>query len=279
MKKYLMTVIAVLAASFTSCTNEVDMFEPINSDKATINLNVSNDVLMVTRASSAISSNDYENWFFQVSPKTVTIGETTTNAGSTTATGFKAASTIGNYKFEAGGYLVEVRNYATEADAYKANDNKGAAFYVGSVDKALVKGNNAVEVDCGQAQNCRVSVNLSGLSDLSAISNPSITLTQSARGVACPALTNGQTGYFKAGETISYVLNYKYTAPGSTTAEERSTTSVNITAPSAHTEYSIVAATNSNGTITLTIKRDEAFDDGTDYTITIDAATGDQATN
>lgn len=278
MKKYLMTVVAALAAaSFTSCTNEIDMFEPLTSNKATIDLNVSNDILMVTRASTAISSNDYANWFFQVSPKDVTIGTTTTNAGTTEATGFKAASTIGDYKFEAGGYSVEVRNYATETDAYKVDNNKGTAYYAGSVDKALVKGNNTVEVDCKQAQNCRVSVSLSGLSDLSAISSPSITLTQSERGVQCPALTNGETGYFMAGKTISYVLNYKYTAPGTTNAVDKSTTSVNITDPSAHTEYSIVAATNSNGTITLSIKRDEDFADGTDYDITIDAATGNPA--
>lgn len=278
MKKYLMTVVAALAAaSFTSCSNEMDMFDPISSDMATIDLNVTNDNVMVTRASSAISANDYANWFFQVSPKTVTINEKTTNAGETVATGFKAASTIGDYKFKAGGYSVEVRNYATESDAYKANSNKGDAFYTGSVDKALAKGNNAVEVDCGQAQNCRVKVNLTGLNDLSAISDPSITLTQSERGVACPALGNGETGYFMVGKAISYVLNYKYTAPGAQNATDKSTTSVNIPNPSAHTEYSIIAATNSNGTITLTIKRDDTFGDGDDYTITIDAATGAEA--
>jgi hypothetical protein len=211
MKKYLMTVVAALAAaSFTSCSNEMDMFDPISSDMATIDLNVTNDNVMLTRASSAISANDYANWFFQVSPKTVTINDKTTDAGETVATGFNAASTIGDYKFKAGGYSVDVRNYATESDAYKANDNKGDAFYTGSVDKTLTKGNNAVEVDCGQAQNCRVKVNLTGLNDLSAISNPSITLTQSERGVACPALVNGETGYFMVGKPISYVLNYKY---------------------------------------------------------------------
>lgn len=281
MKKYLMTVVAALAAaSFTSCTNEMDMFDPISSDMATINLNITNDNVMLTRESSAISANDYAKWFFQVSPKTVTINEKTTNAGATLATGFKDASTIGDYKFIAGGYSVEVRNYATESDAYEANDHKGDAFYTGSVDKALTKGNNVVEVDCEQAQNCRVKVNLSGLDDLSAISNPSITLTQSER-VACPALVNGETGYFMVGKTISYVLTYDYTAPGAQNATHKTTTPVDIPNPSAHTEYSIIAVTNSNGTITLTIKRDDTFGKGDDYTITIDAATGEKekATN
>lgn len=280
MNKTILFASAALAAlAFTSCSNEVDMFEPLTSNKATIDLNVSNDILMVTR-STEISSNDYANWFFQVSPKDVTIGTTTTKAGKTAATGFKAASTIGDYKFEAGGYSVEVRNYASETDAYKVDNYKGTAYYAGSVDKALVKGNNTVEVDCDKAQNCRVKVDLTGLDDLSAITNPYITLTQSGRGVDCPALYNGDTGYFMAGKgkTISYVLNYEYTAPGTTNAVDKYTTSVNITDPSAHTEYSIVAATNSNGKITLTIKRDdEDFADGTDYDITIDAATGNPA--
>ncbi len=274
-------VTALAAASFTSCSNEMDMFDPISSEKATINLNITNDNVMLTRESSAISANDYAKWFFQVSPKTVTIDEKTTNAGATLATGFKDASTIGDYKFIAGGYSVEVRNYATESEAYKANDYKGDAFYTGSVDKALTKGNNVVEVDCDQAKNCRVKVNLTGLADLPAITEPSITLTQSERGYDCPALGNGETGYFMVGKTISYVLTYKYKAPGAQNATDKSTAPVDIPNPSAHTEYSIIAATNSNGTITLTIKRDDTFGKGDDYTITIDAATGEKekATN
>ena len=41
--------------------------------------------------------------------------------------------------------------------------------------------------------------------------------------------------------------------------------------------YGITDAKISNGTITLTIKRDDTFGDGDDYTITIDAATGAEA--
>ena len=84
MKKYLMTVVAALAAaSFTSCSNEMDMFDPISSEKATIDLNVSNDIQMSTRASSDIAEEDYAKWYVKVSPDEKA---TATNPGETAAT-------------------------------------------------------------------------------------------------------------------------------------------------------------------------------------------------
>lgn len=281
MKKYLMTAVAALAAvSFNSCTNEIDMFEPLNSDKATIDLNVSNDILMVTRASSEIT--DYTNWLVKVAPQAFTDANNNkeVSAGATSATDWISASAsasagIGTKTFKAGGYNIAVKNFADDAAVYAANDNKGAAYYEGSINQELVKGSNSVTVDCGQAKNCRVNVSLSALTGpdgLAAITNPTVTLTQEGRGATCPALSDTQTGYFKTGTQIGYTLNYYYNDV------EKHSTIAYITAPAAHTEYSIVASTNTTGKITLTIECDGTFDQGDSKSVVIDAATGNQDT-
>ena len=281
MKKYLMTVVAALAAaSFTSCSNEMDMFDPISSDKATIDLNVSNDIQMSTRTSSAIDKADYAKWYVKVSPDAKAA-----NPGETAATDWLVASTISSQSFKPGDYTITVANYQEEGDAYTTTNPYGDAYYTKSVDKTLLKGPNAVVVDCEQAENCRVTVDLSGLNDVTTISNPNVTLSQTGRGftttnttdvVACPALTNGKIGYFMAGTAITYQLHYTYNSNPSdaSTAKINHSDLVTIEKPAKHTEYKIVATSNSNGTITLTIKCDGYFDPVSQPTITIDAATG-----
>lgn len=281
MKKTILFASAAIAAlAFTSCNNELDPFMSFSSEKATINLNVANDILMTTRASSEIT--DYSKWYVKVSPKAVG----STAQGTTEATGWLAANVISTQSFKPGGYAIEVTNYKEDGEAYAVNSSKGDAYYVGSVDKALLKGPNAVTIDCGQAKNCRVSVDFSGLSGVTTIpfDDINVTLQQAGRGITttnsevvnCPDLVNGEKGYFKAGVPITYQLNYKYMSDPTdpTTKEAKHSTPVTISAPAEHTEYQIVATSNSNGTITLTIKCDGVFDSVAQPTITIDAATG-----
>jgi hypothetical protein len=281
MKKSILFASAALAAlAFTSCSNEVDMFQTIGSEKATIDLNVSNDVQMSTRAGTAIAEADYAKWFVKVSPNAAGA-----KPGETAATGWLVASTISSQSFKPGDYTITVANYREEGDAYTTTNPYGDAYYTKSVDQTLLKGPNAVVVDCDKAENCRVKVDFSGLSDVTTISNPDVTLSQAGRGftttnttdvVACPALTNGEIGYFMAGTAITYQLNYTYKSNPAdpSTAVTKHSDVVTISAPAKHTEYLIVATSNSNGTITLTIKCSGEFDPVSQPTITIDAATG-----
>ena len=251
MKKYLMTVVAALAAaSFTSCSNEMDMFDPISSEKATIDLNITNDNVMNTRAVSNVA--DPSSWY-------ITVGTTSQIQ----------VSELSTQKYAAGTYDITVSNYANEADAITAND----AYYEGSVSQKLEKGSNSVTVPCGQAKNCRVKADLAGLADFTAITDAKLTVSQAS--VSARELTNNTTGYFYAGEgkTISYQLDYKY----NTTQMTALTGS--ISNPAAATEYQVIVVTNSNGTITLTVTYNTEFTTVTAETITIDAATGKKATN
>lgn len=270
MKKSILLASAALAAlSFTSCNKEVDMFEPIGSEKGYIDLNVSNDVQMATRASSEIT--DYSKWFVKVTPNETGL--------TNTYNSWMAASSLTSDKtFTPGEYTIAVSNYQDESDVYTTENPYGDAYYTGSATETLKKGPNAVVIDCHQAQNCRVKVDLSGLDNVATIRNASVTLSQTGRGVDCPALTDGQTGYFKAGTPITYHLNYEYKGVSDETWASKSTSpDVSISSTDEHTEYKIVASTNSNGTISLTIKYDSSFETNTDQAeIIIDAATGNK---
>ena len=251
MKKYLMTVVAALAAaSFTSCSNEMDMFDPISSEKATIDLNITNDNVMNTRAVSDVA--DPSSWY-------ITVG---TNSQI-------QVSGLSAKKYEAGPYNITVSNYANEAAAITANE----AYYEGSVSQELKKGSNSVTVPCGKAKNCRVKADLAGLADFSAITDAKLTVSQAS--VSARELTNNTTGYFYAGDgkTISYQLDYKYNS------NQKTALTGSISNPAAATEYQVKVVTNSNGTITLTVTYNTEFTTVTAETITIDAATGEKATN
>jgi len=250
MKKYLMTVVAALAAaSFTSCTNEIDMFESLTSEKATIDLNITNDNVMFTRAESNVSNTS--SWYVKVGNNEQI-----------------QVSALSSQKYAAGDYNITVSNYATEAAAISANQ----AYYSGSVAKTLVKGSNSVTVACGRAKNCRVMADLAGLADFSAISEAKLTVSQSEAPNRVLS-TESTTGYFYAGtgKTINYDLDYKYNGTAATTLHG------SIADPAAATEYQVKVVTNSNGTITLTVSYDTEFDEHTVETITIDAATGEKA--
>ena len=251
MKKYLMTVVAaIVAAGFTSCNNEVDMFQPIGSEKATINLNITNDNVMITRSESDVPNTS--SWYIKVG----------TNDQI-------QVSDLSKQKYAAGEYNIVVSNYATEADAITANQ----AYYTGSVSQNLVKGSNNVTVACGKAKNCRVMADLAGLADFSAITEAKLTVSQTEAPNRVLNTSNA-IGYFYAGKTISYDLDYMYNGTPATTLKG------SISSPVAATEYQVKVVTNSNGTITLTVTYDTEFSTVTAETITIDAATGNkEATN
>lgn len=246
MKKFFLFVVVAASFSFASCSNEVDMFENATT-KATIDLNITSDNAMVTRAVTNVP--DASSWY-------ITVGS---NAQI-------QVSSLSSQKYEAGNYDISVSNYASEAAAITAND----AFYSGSLmEQTLVKGNNTLTVACGKAQNCRVKADLSGLADFNAISDAKLTVTQTDV-TDRVLLGENTTGYFYAGEgkTINYQLDYKYNNTDATALTG------SIANPVAATEYQVKVATNTNGTITLTITYDTEFTTNTAETITIDAATG-----
>lgn len=256
MRKTFLFACAVIAAtlSFTSCTSEVDMFE--NAGKtAKIDLNITNDDAMVTRASDQTA--DLTVWKASVSPNAQEL---------TAATGWVTANTLGSFK--PGNYTIAVSNYATEAEVYSLPGGKGDAYYTGSKNITLVKGSNPVEIDCGTAKNCRVKANLSGITGVSGITDVVLKAKQTGSVTRAEyTFANNDVAYFYANNAISYTLDYKYNGTAMTQAGS-------ISGPEAAKEYNISIGTTDNGKIVLTIKYDNTFGAGTTESVTIDAATG-----
>ena len=251
---------AVLTATaFTACSNEVDMFQPIGTGSATIDLNVSNndEISVGTRAENTVA--DLTSWTAVV-----------TNNG-TTVTGITNAGQVNSQTFKAGDKVtVKVSNYADLATAMPASE-AGAAYYEGtSSETTLSKGANEMAIACGTAKNCRVKATWTETDDLKITS---ISTSQSGDNASrsYTFAESGKTAYYYAGAEISYTVNYTFKSA-------QKSVSKTISAPAAATEYGLNVVSNENGSITLTITYNDEFAAGGTTTTTIDAVTGAEVT-
>ena len=254
MKKIILSVCALSAMVFTSCSNEVDMFETIGTPKGTLNVDCFYDTEM-TRATATTS------WIIKAGSQTLQTGDN---------------------KIAAGTYTVTASNYADANSALKANEKWGDAFYTGTKENVEVTkgGTTDVTINCGKAKNARMKAEFKNL-----ISNFSEVKLVADVSTTDPAYTgrdltfttdNASTklAYFESNAKVNCKLSYNYNS----TQREKSFT---FTLAGAATENVITVNTNENGTITISLSNityDNVFDDGYSKTITIDAATGEVVT-
>lgn len=242
---------ALAALSMVSCTN--NELPEAEVGYGYINVNVSNDPVVETRASANVSS--IEGW--QIKTKK--------------GTESNLEDWASNKAYEAGEYTVFAQNYADESAWKAANDNWGAAFYQGQGNVTVVAGqtNNAT-IDCGATQNAKLTVNISdqlpsAFSDVKVLVKRSDAITLTFPTVEHPE------AFFGATETVSFSLSYKYNSADKTISNKT------ITMKGAATNNIINVTANSNGLISVTIKVDETFNSGNNETLTFDGATGEEA--
>ncbi|MGM9673844.1 MAG: DUF4493 domain-containing protein, partial [Bacteroidaceae bacterium] len=241
--------IIALALSATACVSDADL--DVADNKGYINVSVSADNSMETRASTTVSNTD--TWIKKVD-------DVAWNSG----TGYSAGS-----------HTVKVSNYASEITALNANDGWGDMYFEGSTTVTVEQGKTATAtVDCGQAKNARLKVAFGTFPNTFSDIKLTATTTNSSRTKTSFEFTSttSQLAYFSANESISYTLSW------SINGNEKTTTGT-IALAGAATENVITINPNSNGLIEITISADSEFKNGTSETITIDAATGEQVTN
>lgn len=267
MKKTILFASAALAAlSFTSCSNEVDMFDSLNEERATINLNITNDDEILTRATNTITGDGLSAWLIKVGD----------NA-------WIAANTVQEKSYPTGSYTIKVGQYQSLAAAMPNND-PGHPYYAAEKSVNLQTGANSVTFECGTAQNAKLTVNWSGAasnSDISVTSvgvkqynDPEITTPDEEKLLRTYSYTSGGSAYFYAGQKAFCTINYSYKSTPKTAIVKV------LSALAAAKEYKFNINANTNGTITtLTITYDDTFDSTGDPTVvTIDAATGNEYT-
>lgn len=235
--------IALAMVGLSSCTNEV-----LNDVDAmgTIVLSVSNDE-QVTRAAKAVA--DLNGWTVKATNGSENISLTT-------------AST----KVKAGTYDITAKSHTDEAAALADNDGWGAAYYEGSTSGVVVEAGKTVPatVNCGKAQNARLKVQFSLISNFTEYS-----LTAANRNLVFDA-SNSDTAlaYYAATEEVDYTLSYKYNGTAKSVTGK-------ITMKGAATENIISISSNDNGTISVTVNYDDTFSEGNKTDLEFDAATGE----
>lgn len=247
MKKIIYSVCALGSLVFTSCSNEVDMFETIGTPKGTLNVNCTYDTDLSTRA----EQNADASWVIKAGEKTLLQGTNTIPAGT---------------------YTVTASNYANEAAALAAKNGWGDAFYTGSQPGVVVnKGlNTDITIACGKAKNARMKVNfnlLTSFTDVKLVADPT------GRNLEFNSGENkDKKAYFTANARVYCKLSYTFS--GSFTEKH-----FDFALAGAATENVITVKTNDNGTITINLSKityDNEFGAGNGQTITIDAVSGEE---
>lgn len=243
---------ALAAFSMISCTN--NELPEAEVGYGYINVNVSNDAVVETRASETVSS--IEGW--QIKTKKGTEGN--------------LEDWSSNKAYAAGEYTVFAQNYADEAAWKAANANWGAAFYQGSGNVTVAAGQtNSAIIDCKTAKNAKLTVNIGELP--STFTDVKV-LVKRSNDITLTFPTEGHTeAFFGATETVSFSLSYKYNSADKTILDKT------ITMKGAATNNIINVTANSNGLISVTIKVDETFENVNNETLTFDGATGNEAQN
>ena len=260
-KSILLASAALAALSFTSCNNEVDMFEPIGSEKATINLSITNDDAMLTRATQNAVLAD---WWIKVGDYNWVAGDKVKDESYPTNT-----------------YAIKVGNYKSLSDAMP-DGYAGNAYYSAEKNVVLATGSNDVSFTCGTAKNAMLSVDWSAAasnSDITGFSvevkqynDPTITEPDETKLLRTYTYTSSGSAYFYAEQKAFCTINYSYKNSPKTAIMKV------LSALDAAKEYKFKINANTNGTVTtLTITYDDEFVDGGTTTTVIDAATGNEA--
>ena len=234
--------LAALTLAMTACVSNDDL-NPVDN-YGYIDVNVSNDPVMVTRATVS----DISSW---------TIKANNYNLND-------------NNKVPAGSYTVIVSNVPSEEDLY-TDGNWGDAFYKGEAMNVEVTAGKTetVSIDCGKAKNSRLKVEFK----LNENALSSYYVTPDRHLVFNKDNMNEKLAYYNVGTEVNYTLNYSHT-----TGQKTKTGNIKFEDPAK--EYKLKIESNDNGTITITeITYDDSFDQVESESITFDAATGEQVTN
>lgn len=242
--------LAALTLAMTACVSNDDL-NPVDN-YGYIDVNVSNDPVMVTRAVQNVGN---------ISSWTIT-----TQKGTNTSETWSSEKA-----YEAGNYTVVAQNYVDESAWKGANDNYGAAFYQGEKVVEVKAGETApAKIECGKAKNAKLTVTIANMP--TAFSDVTLTAVRDNSTRLTFTKENNKEAFFGASETVTYSLSYKYNSTNKAIENQ------SITMRGAATNNVITISANDNGLISVTITYDDSFTEGNSSTLKFDAATGEKVT-
>ena len=262
MKKYFMCAMAAVAMlSVSSCSSEEEVNMSGAEGVGYISLNTSTEDAVITRAAADITT---------FKAKVYTGGLDGTYVWGTKDTYADIDASINTTPMSPANYVVDVRNYNNMGAALAANSNYGAAYWEGQANVTVVTATKTpVTVACGQPKNTKLilnapafggtalSLNVTDPRTLAFVWNNSTKVFDHAESFFAPA---AQLSY-----TISYTIN----------GISKVTDAKTLTMGAAGTAKKLTIASNTNGTIILSITTED-FGEAVEETLTFDAATGEE---
>lgn len=265
--------LAALTLAMTACVSNDDL-NPVDN-YGYIDVNVSNDPVMVTRAEGEDleTITNLEGW------NVVATAQSSDNI-------YTLPSSVPNGTYKV---VATCKNYANISTACNVaiQDGEQTFYYGAPYYEGLFSNNNynvssgqtcKITIPCGKAQNCRVK--LDNKLNTSLFSNVSITIeaiTKNSETVRNSVTLSGDENkniaYYQPSESLDYTINYTF---GNSS---RSQKVENYTIGTAGTENVITLMSNNNGQIVVSsITYDKDFENGTPQELIFDAATGNQVT-
>lgn len=255
---------ALAALSMVSCTNnELPEAEP---GYGYINVNVSNDVTVTTRAAEGGGESATNNTVTDLRGWTVTA----TSQDNTTSLN----SLTGNAVL-AGSYTVDART-ATDMETATTTDSYGIAYYQGeATNVSVTAGQTATaNIACGKAKNSKLTL----VNNLNSSVFTEVTL-HATKGSQILTLPNGNNTsiYYNPSTETTYYITYRYNGETDVRTLKNGENNFTINIAQAGTDYQIILTSTDNGKINLNITYQDFTVSGTDFTF--DAATGTGSQN
>ena len=262
MKKFFMCAMtAVAMLSISSCSSEEDVNMPGAEGVGYISLNTSTEDAVITRADADITT---------FKAKVYTGGVGGTYAWGTKDAYAPITASINTTPMSPADYVVDVRNYDDMAAALAANSNFGAAYWEGQANVTVVTATSTpVTVDCGKPKNTKLILNASAFGGTALSLNVTAPRTLAFAWDNSTKVFDHAESFFAPEAELSYTISYTINGI------EKVTSAKTLTMGAAGTAKKLTIASNTNGTITLSITTED-FDEAVEETLTFDAATGEE---
>lgn len=250
--------LAALTLAMTACVSNDDL-NPVDN-YGYIDVNVSNDPVMVTRAEQDVK--DLSGW-------TITADGTDNNY----------TLNLNDNKVLAGTYSITAKNATDVETANAADDGWGKAFYKSESQNVTVAAGNTttVNINCGSAKNSKLTL-VNNLND-KVFTNVKL---HAKKGDNYLEMDGNKSVFYLVGTEVNYYITYTYnTTDGSGNKQTEKTIKNNdadfsINIEQAATDYQITLSSTDNGTINVTLTYNDSFATNNSTTLEFDAATGIQ---
>ena len=266
-KLFTFTLAAATLIGFSACSNDE---ENVLSDKGYINLGVTIDNTLATRATQDATVAD---WY-----AVVTNGDGDAVFG-TLATKALIGTTLATTPLNKGSYNVAVANFADDDDWLTANGGFGAAYYEGSADNQEVKAGETKEVSisCGKSQNAKFSIASGGFNGsalkVDVTSPRTLSFDKACTTIGTPTNTApiNTDAFFAPKAELTYTITYTINGINKTS------TAKTITLGDAGSASTLTISSDSNGKLSvITITYNDEYGKGNNQEIEINGATGNE---